>query len=354
MVENKTKFCQIRGWSLIFPDIKTDLDLAKLMKTLQDKKHGIYQGFMVTHTEENGKTHVHCGIILRKTPKMNWKKVPAYFETEGMEHPSNDKLMNPSTKFTEKLQTYFNYCMNLKLHEGQIIGKPYLYRWEPQTDDEKKQKDPADFLEDLIFDNLTVDDLDDNIDESPNWTKNTRVYALRNYDKLEKMIEKLQEIRYKKAQAALYKDEAKKYRHFQKELTKILDNQNDRNIHCHRDEGQTGKNKWLDIEGLRQDTLVLQSAETKRIAYAWNPRKHKRIIFDIPKHKMQFVNTTVIEKLKNGTLFSSMHHPKMKKSLFKPSIVILGNERIERQSWTEDRATYSTTNKVDYIFEMEQ
>lgn len=142
---------------------------------------------------------------------------------------------------------------------------------------------------------------------------------------------------------------AAKYRPFQKHLHDILDTQNDRNIHIHADLGNTGKNTFVDTENLRADTLVIQSAETKRIAYAWNPKRHKRIIIDVPKGKMQYLNTSAIEKLKNGTIFSTMHTPIMKSSEFKPAIVILGNENCEN-AWTEDRLTCSTTTVGDFSF----
>lgn len=64
---------------------------------------------------------------------------------------------------------------------------------------------------------------------------------------------------------------------------------------------------------------------------------------------MRYLNKSALEKLKNGTIFSTMHTPKMKKSDFKPSIVILGNECVD-DTWTSDRLTASTTNRKDYAY----
>ena len=342
--------CEIRAFEIIFNDVAKDLDQKALFKEFCGKQYGVYAGFCVTHTEEED-THIHCGVILRDKPKkLKWSGLKKYFTVgDVIPNPKSQipnqhgRLKNKSKNFERKLQTYYDYCVNQEKHEGQQIGEPYTYKWKPRTKSETAQDQPLEYLTDLIFNDLAVDELDDNIDESDVWTNKTRAYALRNYEKLEKMIDKLRDIRERKAMKKLYRKKKEGYRPFQKALTEILDNQNNRNIHNHYDDGKTGKNHWLDVETLRPDTVVLQSAETKRIAYYWDPQKHKRIIFDIPKHKMQYVNTSVIEKLKNGTLFSEMHHPKMKKSLFKPTIVILGNEQIPRESWTDDRATYSTT-----------
>lgn len=348
--------CEVRAFEVIYNNVPANLDYKSIMKALCAKKHGIYSGFMITHTEGED-THLHCGLILRAKPKnLKWSGIKEYFTlTESLipgprSHipTEHGPLTNPSRNLSHKLQTYWDYCTSEDKHEGQRIGEPFLYKWLPKTAAQLKQANPMKFLTSLIFENLSLDELDDHIDESTEWTEATRQYALVNYEKLEKMIEKLSDIRARKKQRAEYKKGTETYRPFQSGLTEIANKQNDRNIHCHHDPGNTGKNWWVDIESKRKDTLVLQSAETKRIAYAWNPKIHKRIIFDIPRGKMQYVNTSVIEKLKNGTLFSTMHHPKMKKSTFKPSIVILGNEQIPRDSWTDDRATYSTTDNTKF------
>lgn len=337
----KRKRCQERGWSLVLDDIDPAKAEYHFKKATENLKDGVYKGFAVAHTKA-GKTHLHIGIILGKVPKtLYWKNKNLYFGAQT----NSEILKNKSKDFNKKLQTYYDYCMNQELHEGETIHKPpYLYRWKPKTAAEMQQSDPKQFLADLIFANLTQDNLDENIDESTEWSLKTRQYALQQYEKLCKQIETLEDIRERKRLREEYKEDIKEYRPFQKGIMKVLDTQDDRNIHCHFDGGQTGKNKFVSTERKRPDTLILQSAETKRIAYAWNPKKHKRIIFDIPKHKMEFVNTSVIEKLKNGTLFSEMHKPLTKISNFNPTILILGNEPIDPAKWTDDRATYSTTN----------
>ena len=165
------------------------------------------------------------------------------------------------------------------------------------------------------------------------------------------MILKLDSIRAQRARRKQYSEDVKKYRPFQKDLTKILDTQNDRNIHNHCDDGCTGKNFWLDKENKRSDTLILQNAKTKNIAEAWNPRVHKRIIFDIPTGGAEYINSRAIESLKNGCIFSEKYKSKPKTSSFKPSIVILTNEplrELDRLNWTEDRLTESTTVKNNF------
>lgn len=347
--------CQNQAFEVIINDYDLNIPLKDTFEAFINLKHGIYRGFAVPHTKE-GKTHVHMGLILREKPRdLKWTEVTAYFKKAHKDVAQTDKLKDKSKCFKKKLQTYYDYTQNEEYHEGETIEPAYLYRWEPQTKEDKLQKKPELYIHTLIFEDLSIQELNENIDghHETDWLLKTRMYALKNYDNLSKMIEKLQDIRDARNQAELYEEKKKTYRPFQAALTTILDDQNDRNIHCHYDGGLTGKNYFVDVEGMRPDTLILQSAETKRIAFAWNPKIHKRIIFDIPKHKMKFVNTSVIEKLKNGTLFSSMHRPKMKKSLYKPSILLLGNERVPHDSWTGDRATYSSTSYMSYEMKME-
>lgn len=341
--------CDVRAFEVIY-DFDGELpDQKAVCKLLCGKKHGLRYLFSVIHTEE-GKSHLHVGLVLRDRPTtLKWSKLKEYFTVALLPPPRlHGPLKNKSKDFEKKLQTYYNYCIDEKQHVGQEIHTPYLHKYVPKSEEE--QMKPTDHLTILIRKGLTLDELDELID-NPETSLPLFKEALSNHDKYLKMIEKLDEIRERKRQQLLYKEEAKLYRPFQAGLTKILDTQNDRNIHVHQDRGDTGKNFWLDREGMREDTVIMQSAATKRIAYMWNPRKHRRIIFDIPKGKMEFVNTSVIEKLKNGTLFSTMHYPKMKRSVFKPSIVILGNEMIEN-TWTEDRLTESTVDKSDYQLRM--
>lgn len=342
----------MQSWEIMGKCHPQNFDGDSFLKAIHDMHHGLYKGFVTVH-EQGENTHFHAGIILQSKPEtMQWKQINSYFQrARGKGHTVQTAPLLCKVKgkgaFEKKLQQYYNYTIDATQHEGQVIQEPILYRFEPLSPEQIAQDKPLEFITALIFQDLTTDELDSNIDESVIWSQKTRSYALRNYEKLEKMITTLEEIRARRKQAALYKEKAKTYRPFQSDLCKILDTQNDRQIHCHYDGGLTGKNTFVDIERMRPDTLVLQNSQTKRIAYVWNPKKHKRIIFDVAKNGMEYLNTNVIEKLKNGTLFSGMHHPKMKLSAFKPKILILGNEQVE-DNWTEDRLTLSTTNNKDY------
>jgi len=343
------KICQCRSFELVFDQLT--LNGEELFKELCSKKHGIYQGFAVKHTKKDNSSHVHVGLVLRDKPQdrsFTWKNLKSYFTVKDNIPREHGKLTCPSKDLDKKLQQYFNYCIDEEKHPDETLEIIFLHKWKPKTKQDRMKA--CDLLTSLIRKGMIPEDLDDLIDNEETSDKVFKE-ALKNYDIYARMIEKLDEIRTAKKLRESYGEIAEAYRPFQKELVKILDNQSDRNIHGHHDPGETGKNYFIDNESKRKDTLIMQSAETKRIAYAWKPRVHKRIIFDIPKGKMQFINTSVIEKLKNGTLFSTMHHPKMKKSAFKPSILILGNEPIPN-NWTEDRLTESTTNKNDFELTM--
>lgn len=344
-----SKRCEIRSFEIIYESPDNLFDLPKLCEDLQKKEYGVYKGFLITHKVLKKGTHCHVGIILRDKPRnLKWTDVSKYFEIEGLTVKHSAALKSKSNNFSKKLQTYYNYCVDVDKHPDQTISKPHLHKWAPSSPDDKLTPDK--FLQQQILNNkLDLESLD-NLITDPDVSLNIRCQALKNYDVYEKMITKLEQILLARDQAKLYKESVQEYRPFQKELTKILDTQNDRNIHNHCDQGKTGKNYWLDRENMRTDTCVIQSAETKRIAYAWNPKKHKRIIIDVPKGKAEYINTSALEKLKNGCIFSTMHRPVLKKSHFKPSIVILTNEMVQPKNYTEDRMTYSTTTTEEYEF----
>lgn len=216
--------------------------------------------------------------------------------------------------------------------------------WVADSSQGDKQLKPKEIVFQKVFSGLSQDELDVLVTDEKESFK-LRCYALEHYDKLVKQIITIETIQTRKRLKALYEKRKKEYRPFQLGLAKILDTQDDRGIHLHCDEGLTGKNRFCEIENYREDTCVIQSAKTADIAFVWNPKKHKRIIVDVPRGKMEFLNTSVIEKLKNGQIMSTKYVPVFKQSEFKPTIVILGNERIARDTWTSDRLTESTTNK---------
>lgn len=337
--------CQCRTWELIF---NTDTDVGKkYIEKLLDYKWGIYKAFSSQHKilqEEKGSTHTHIGLIFReKKPELKFSKMYEYFTIDGVRPNVVAKLGKYSEArcVIKRLQTYYDYCNRADDHPNQDIQESYLHKFQPTTAEMKLR--PREFIEQKIFSGMSLIELEDFVDGDDQLLKH-RAEALRNFDKYSQMITTLTEIRDRKKRDEMYKDMTKIYRIFQSGLTNILDNQSDRGIGAHIDPGDTGKNKWLEIEDLRSDTCIMQSAGTKHIAKYWDPIRHKRIIFDIPRGKMQFLNTSVIEKLKNGYLFSEKFKSKMKRSSFKPKIMILGNE-LPPNNWTKDRLTMTTTNK---------
>lgn len=351
--------CYARAWELIYDQLE---DIPGMIKHLCVKKYGVLWAFARSHLKD-GKSHTHVGVILRqeKITDFMWKDVKAYFTLPCGKAPRvREKLKCNKPSMHAKLMMYYKYCGDTNKHPGEKLGVAVLHKWKP-TDPEKetvKPKPPTarQMIEKAIFEPLfTIAHLDKRIEGGigkDEWPLFQRAYALRNYDQFTKMIETLSEIRERSDLAREYGEKSVLYRPFQKSLVAIMDEQGDRGIHCHADPGNTGKNHFVKTEGMRPDTLILQNAETKRIAYLWDPRKHKRIIFDIPKHKMKHLNTSVIEKLKNGTLLSTMHHPKMKVSQTNPKILILGNEEITMGVWTSDRVSNSTTSEETLTLEM--
>lgn len=263
---------------------------------------------------------------------------------------TNKECFDPE-KYAEKIQTVVN-CVNPPTKEIEALKKEYLEFAQGDKPATENQK-PSDFLFDKIYKGMGLQELKD-MYQDPSQARNLRKYILCNFKKLKEMIEQHEEIQDAAALAAQYPESVKTYRTFQQQLTDILNDQHDRHIHTHVDGGNSGKNYWCAVENMRTDTLVIQTACTKDIAYAWDPKSHKRIIVDVPRGKMQFLNTQAIENLKNGQMFSTKYLPKFKQSFgWKPNIVIIGNENIDRATWTKDRLTESWTHKdINYELRM--
>lgn len=336
-----------RSFEIIFNAGSTDIPTLKA--GLCDAKHGIYKAFFYPHLGTgDSPNHVHVGLVLREeTPNLYMDMQYKYF-TVGKFKPKLVAFLKCRKKcFKAKLQQYYNYCNSTESHAGEELGTPVFHKWKPSTKAEQAQSgNPKDFIRELIFDGLTVEQLEAQL-LVKEWNIKIRGEALANFDSYEKMIQKMREVRQRETDRLEYARVQEEYRPFQVELKELLDKpRDDRVISALIDDGKTGKNWFVDKESLRQDTLVLQSGKSKDIAYAWNPEKHKRIIFDIPRGDMEYLNTSAIEKLKNGTFFSAKWKSQLKKSVFKPSILVLGNETIDVQTWTEDRLDlYTTTNK---------
>lgn len=255
-------------------------------------------------------------------------------------------------KLAKKKPTVVRVASNEKTALYNELKRKYD-AWINEAGAEKTQT-PKEALFTKVFAGMTRDELDDLLDDDSTPFK-LRCQALDNYDKLCKQIATMEVIQTRKRLRAAYKEKAAEYRPFQKALTEVLDTQDDRKIHVHVDDGNTGKNRWCETENYREDTCLVQSACTKDIAFVWDPKKHKRIIVDVPRGKMEYLNTSAIEKLKNGQIMSTKYTPVFKQSEFKPTIVILGNECIDRSTWTSDRLTESTTSAAaDYEIQFDE
>lgn len=343
------KRCEIRSFEVIYDNIKNDISQEKLVKKLCKLKHGVYKAFTVIHTEE-GKSHIHIGVILRDKPRdLYYKDLKNYFTIENYIPCQVGSLKSKSKDFKKKLQTYLDYALDQSQHEGQIIGTPYFYKFTPIAG--KQSQSPTQQINSLILNGLTIDELDSLI-INPDKEEKLRALALANYDKYEKMILRLENIHDKIEKKRIYKEKSSCYLPQQKVMTELLDNQNDRHIVSiiqPNPDGKGGKSYFCKVEDMREDTCFLTNGKTKDLAYMWNPKKHTRIVFNIPKGKMHTLNTEAIEALKDGAIFSPKYESYSKVAQFCPKIIICGNEFLNPSVWTEDRLQQYTMNKEHSI-----
>lgn len=335
-----------KAWEVIFQDVSQQ-DLVPLLSSICQKKYGIYKAFAICHDDKT--KHAHFGLLLRDKPLFSSGSPSIdYFCTDNR-RPSQVGTLNHGTKGIDKLNIYYAYCTNKDVHKDTIMSDPLLHKFDPEAP--STGQSPKNFFNEEIYNGLTVQSLRHSI-RTKLWNYKVHGYALEFMEKLCGMIAERDMIDLQYSQSLKYAELKGTYRQFQIRLTNILDTQNSRNIHCHADNGDTGKNHFIDIENLREDTIIMQSAETKRMAYAWNPLIHKRILIDVPKGKMEFLNTSAIEKLKNGMIQNTMYKTYMKVSLFKPTILILGNEQVSDGLLTQDRLTRTTTSPPQFMLEI--
>ena len=344
--------CRKKGWNVIYNIPKNTKNAGEAISAELREKMNIYRMFSVKHIalRKTESDHIHVAVYLRETPSTwYWDRLYDYFTSKSFGRPGSvNPLLKERGSIDSKLQQYYDYCMDEKQHEEQTIDETFLWRFTPQT--RLSRMTPTQYWQTKIREGLTLIQLEDAL-VSPELSLNLWGEISKNFKKYEAQIANLKRVQRLKLNREKYLKLEKEARPFQKDLSGILDTQNGRQAHQHSDTGDTGKNWFIRWQRLRRDTLYLQNAESKRIAYAWDPLVHTRIIFDIPKHKMKYLNMSVIESLKNGQIFSSFKDPLSKISDFNPSILVLGNEELtldQVQEHTKGRWTMSTTSKKDY------
>lgn len=103
---------QTRCWEVIFDtDVDTSMVKTKL-EEFEKAKYGIYKAFGVYHNEgEDGKSHIHLGMILRDVPKTLYSdNLKEYFGTTQCSILG--KKGKKKLTCDQKLQIYYNYCMD--------------------------------------------------------------------------------------------------------------------------------------------------------------------------------------------------------------------------------------------------
>lgn len=126
------KMCQSRAFELVYDPVPKTC----VIKPLCAKKFGIYMMFTVKHTLKDGSSHLHCGVYLRDPPMdrtFTWGHgIIEYFTLDGIK-PKVRPLGNKSRKPANKLQTYYDYCVNKEKHPDEIMGEPNLWKFIPKV-----------------------------------------------------------------------------------------------------------------------------------------------------------------------------------------------------------------------------
>lgn len=184
---------------------------------------------------------------------------------------------------------------------------------------------------------------------SDKFTKEFRYWGVKNKDKIIKIIEEYEDYQIMKKRSSEYVGMRAGYRPFQEELAMFLDTPGrDRCIRLQCDGGGSGKSYFTRIEGGREDTLFISVAKGKDLAFEYNEKLHRRVVYLVPKGCMKYVakQKGIIEAIKDGLVFSGKYKPKAKIASKPTMIVILGNEDLPYDLWTSDKLEKSWTSEA--------
>jgi len=115
--------------------------------------------------------------------------------------------------------------------------------------------------------------------------------------------------------------------------------------------GSRGKSyfcKWL---AANAGVNHLENGRSQDVTYHWAGGP---IVYDIPRTSIDLINYDVIERFKNGRLFSPKFHSEMKGSGIPPWVVVFANILPERSRLSADRLSHSVFELTDEMCLLEQ
>lgn len=119
-------------------------------------------------------------------------------------------------------------------------------------------------------------------------------------------------------------------------LKEVLEDFETRNIFWYwSEEGKKGKSEFADFLEMNHGALILDSAKCSDIAFILQDEP-KIIVFDLARAKGNRINYEVLEKLKNGRIFSTKYKC-VNKRFKKPTIIIFANKPPKEGEMSEDR-----------------
>lgn len=127
-------------------------------------------------------------------------------------------------------------------------------------------------------------------------------------------------------------------RTWQKELeSDIKKKADDRTIIWYYDkEGGSGKTKMAKYLAVRYEALVLTNCKGADAFFAWNPVKHKIVVFNLTRSNEGHINYSAMESLKDGLVFSGKYESGTKVGN-SPHVIVFANFEPEQGKFSDDR-----------------
>lgn len=133
----------------------------------------------------------------------------------------------------------------------------------------------------------------------------------------------------------------------EEELARLLE-QNDREVRWIVDlKGGGGKTWFSRYLVANYDALYLAGGRASDAAYAWNSEAQDVIVFDFTREKQDYVSYSLIEQMKNGTIFSSKYESGQKVSSLKMKIIVFSNFEPDQSKLSADRWSIRRLDDAD-------
>lgn len=282
---------QAKNFFLTYPQCNEPKEIA-LEAILQHFEDDINYCVVAHENHQDGTDHLHVVLSLKTKLRVS---SPTWFDFVTGKHGNYQTQRNPvkNLKYVTKDGDYVSYGIDVQ-------------EW--LNAHNNKQSTKGTLVATRILEGATFDDI---LEQEPG-------YVLSNKRKVEDLIEYTQQKRIKLDLASEF-DEPFRFYRWQQTVIDKLDSQDNRKIlwvwESVGDRGKTTIGRYL---VMKKGAVRFENGKSEHIAYAYN--SEPIVVMDFTKSYEGFVNYSIFESFKNGSIFSPKYESKSK--YFRPPKVV--------------------------------